>query len=237
MFLHGAKTGGGSTNPVAQLTHSSPMADNTSVQPSTGYAPFYLMFSRLARLPVDIMYGSCPTEPVLPHQYVKTLKDTLESAYTKARQHMQATAMRSEELYNRRVHGQEYEVGDLVWLNNPVVPRARSRKLHCPWTGPFIIIKKLLSVVYRIQDKCPGSRKRDVVHFNQLKPCPVNIRMKPVVEDLHNSDANEQPVQFPGSDLQFFEDDDHDVMVNSTETNVTRLPTIFDHVYLGENLH
>ena len=41
-------------------------------------------------------------------------------------------------------------------------------------------------------------------------------------EDLHNSDANEQPVQFPGSDLQFFEDDDHDVMVDSTETNVTR---------------
>ena len=43
-----------------------------------------------------------------------------------------------------------------------------------------------------------------------------------MVVDLHNSDANEQPVQFPGSDLQFFEDDDHDVMVDSTETNVTR---------------
>ena len=184
------------------------MAYNTSVQPSTGYTPFYLMFGRLARLPVDIMYGSCPTEPVLPHQYVKTLKDTLESAYTKARQHMQATAMRSEELYNKRVHGQEYEVGDLVWLNNPVVPRGRSRKLHCPWTGPFKIIKKLSSVVYRIQDKRPGSRKRVVVHFDRLKPCPADIRMKPVVEDLHNSDANEQPVQFPGSDLQFFEDDD-----------------------------
>eukprot|EP00731_Ephydatia_muelleri_P035288 Em0112g3a len=160
--------------------------------------------------------------PVLPHQYVKTLKDTLESAYTKARKHMHATAMRSEELYNRRVHGQEYEVGDLVWLNNPVVPRGRSRKLHCPWTGPFKIIKKLSSVVYRIQDKRPGSRKRVVVHFDRLKPCPADIRMKPVGEDLHNSDANEQPVQFPGSDLQFFEDDDHDVMVDSTETNVTR---------------
>ena len=72
------------------------------------------------------------TEPVLPHQYVKTLKDTLESAYTKARKHMQATAMRSEELYNRRVHGQEYEVGDLVWLNNPVVPRTQNGHVMPP---------------------------------------------------------------------------------------------------------
>eukprot|EP00731_Ephydatia_muelleri_P038438 Em0760g4a len=90
---------------------------------------------------------------------LKTLKDTLESAYTKARKHMHATAMRSEEL---------------------------------------------------VQQKSARSRVR------------ADIRMKPVGEDLHNSDANEQPVQFPGSDLQFFEDDDHDVMVDSTETNVTR---------------
>ena len=113
------------------------MAYNTSVQPSTGYTPFYFMFGHLARLPVDIMYGYCTTEPVLPHQYVKAFKDTLESAYMKARKHIKTTAMRSEELYNRRVHDREFEVGDLVWLNNPVVPRGRSRKLHCPWTGLF----------------------------------------------------------------------------------------------------
>ena len=76
--------------------------------------------------------------------------------------------------------------------------------------------------MYRIQDKRPGSRKRVVVHFDRLKPCPDDIRMKPVVEDLHNSDVNEQPAQPPGSDLQFFDDDDHDVIVDSTETNVTR---------------
>ena len=51
--------------------------------------------------------------------------------------------------------------------------------------------------------------------------------MKPGVEDLHNSDANEQPVQFPWSDLQFF---DHDVMVDFTETNVTRKGTLQEPV-------
>ena len=71
------------------------------------------------------MYGSCPTEPVSP-----------QGTYEKAREHLKATAVRSEELYNKRVHGREFQVRELVWLNNPVVPRGRTRKLHCPWIRP-----------------------------------------------------------------------------------------------------
>ena len=62
------------------------------------------VWSPCYRLPMDIMYGSCPTEPVSPHQYVKTLKATMEGAYEKAREHLKAIAVRSEELYNKRVH-------------------------------------------------------------------------------------------------------------------------------------
>jgi len=178
------------------------------------------------------MYGSCPTESVSPHQYVETLKATLESAYARVRKHMKVAARRSEELYNTRVHGREFEVGDLVWLNNPVVPRGRSRKLHCPWTGPFKVIKKLSSVVYRIQDNRPGSRKRVVVHFDRLKPCPNDIRVKPVVRDkLKRPDSrndHEQPAQPPGKDLQFFEDDDHDVTRETEKPSTSQEPGMPD---------
>ena len=72
-------------------------------------------------------------------------------------------------LLNEKIHGKPYKVGDLVWLHNPAMPRGQARKLYCPWTGPYKVVKILSTVVYWIQDT-RGRRRRKIIHFNRLKP-------------------------------------------------------------------
>ena len=131
---------------------------------------FFFMFRRQAKLPLDIIYGSTPTELQPVHEYAKNLKSSLalEDAYSKVRDHLGTTVERQKEGYNLKVHGKAFEIGDLVWLHNPVVGRGKATKLHCPWSGPFKIIKKLSAVVYRIQNTRGTRRKRKVVHFDRL---------------------------------------------------------------------
>ena len=54
---------------------------------------------------------------------------------------------RQKELYDCKSHGKPFNVGDLVMLYASVVPHGYCKKLHCPWSRPFKILKKM---TYRI---------------------------------------------------------------------------------------
>jgi len=186
-------------------------AYNTSEQVSTGFTPFYMMFGRQARIPLDIMFDTLVAETQNPNQYVWKLRKSLQSAHDLARNNLKKAACRQKELYDYKVYGKPYAVGDLVWLCSPAVPRGQARKLFCPWRGPFKVTKKINDAVYRIQDT-QNRRKRQVVHFNRLKPYNCKDRT-----DGPNQREKTPPVQAqptassstsaPGTNLQLVEDD------------------------------
>ena len=129
------------------------MAYNTSVQSSTGYTPFYLMFGRQARLPLDVMYetNTPPPPSSTPGEYAMPLQKQLRTAYDLVRARLSNSHIRQKQFYDQKVHGQPYKPGDLVWLHSAVAKKGPRQKLNHPWMGPFKIVKKLSDVTYRIQ--------------------------------------------------------------------------------------
>ena len=90
------------------------------------------------------------------------------------------------------------------------------------------MVKKLSTVVFRIQDVRRGRRSRKVVHFDRLKPCPSTVRFPPehttpknhTVKQTAAPEYTDQPApHLPGSELQFFDGEDLEQTDPGVDTN------------------
>ena len=61
----------------------------------------------------------------------------------------------------------QYEVGDLVWMETDIGQLDRAPKLRVPYEGPYMIQKWLGSLNYEVH-MFQGNPK--IVHHNRLKP-------------------------------------------------------------------
>ncbi|KAL5502559.1 hypothetical protein EMCRGX_G009355 [Ephydatia muelleri] len=209
---------------VCKLLHINKTRTTAYHPQSDGFSPFFLLFGHQARLPVDLAYGIAPMEEMTTQEYVRNLRQTLEKAYSIVRNHTGAALERK---YDRRVHGDEYQVGDLVWLHNPVISKGAKRKLHCPWTGPFKVVKKLSTVVYRIQDTRPNKRNL-VVHFDRLKPCP-SMRAEIPGQNYSPQEVEKQlsllqEHRHVGTDLRIVDDDEKVLEIQPRDRGQMRKP-------------
>lgn len=188
------------------------MAYNTSTQATTGYSPFFLMFGRKPRLPIDVMYGIPNDTSTLP-TFVRKLKHTLTEAFDAARSNVSVQQERQQDVYNQRVHGSPHQPGTLVWLFNPVVPRGMAKKFYKPWCGPFKVITRLSDNTYKIKSTRKPFRTK-VVHFDRLKTCLPGTRLPQMSNHVQPSqDDTSQTVPAslapPGTNLELLDIDDH----------------------------
>ena len=98
---------------VPALVH----AYNCTRNAATGYSPYFLLFGREPRLPVDVEFelqrGGQKGSPG-ESSYISQLKRRLQFAYRKAKCMAQKQQARHRGLYNLRCRGATLSVGDLV---------------------------------------------------------------------------------------------------------------------------
>ena len=148
------------------------------------------MFGREARLPIDIAFGTKSPVAAKTGEYASQLKQALTEAFDRVRDSQDTVHRHQSELYNKKVHGDPFNVGDLVWLHSTVIPTGQSRKLYHPWTGPFRITEKIGDADYRIKEVY-GKKPPMVVHFNRLKHCKPGTRL-PCVEPGESDDPSQE---------------------------------------------
>ena len=142
-----------------------------------------------------------------PIVYASKLKAVFNEAYDRARSISATSQRRQKDLYDCRVHGKQFAVGDMVWLHSALVPRGKSRKLHHPWTGPWQVVKKLSDAVYRLQGTT-GRRRRVIVHFDRLKPYVPGTRLEASDHPSSPIPLVAQPTVSPSFTPVIVDDDD-----------------------------
>lgn len=142
-------------------------AYNATPHAATGFSPFFLMFGRHPRLPVDSMLdvdnqAPCP-DWVLYH------RRNLDFAYRHANKKLREEADKRKTRFDRHVREDPLSVGDTVILKNR--PKGRN-KIQDKWKEESYEVTEVRDSVYTVVSCKTGEQKR--LHRNELKVTPVS---------------------------------------------------------------
>ncbi|KAI7789521.1 hypothetical protein IRJ41_008311 [Triplophysa rosa] len=154
---------------LAKVVH----AYNCTKNEATGYAPYYLLFGRSPRLPIDLLFRFGKDESHDTYDdYVSRWKKRMQEAYQVAAKTAVKGAVRGKVFYDRKVQGRDLHPGDRVLLKN-LTPRGGPGKIQPYWEDQVYKVKERKadgSPVYEISPESGKGRDR-VVHRNLLLPC------------------------------------------------------------------
>ncbi len=156
-------------NSLAKVVH----AYNCTRSEATGFSPYYLLYGRSPRLPIDILFNLKTDEVNGSYQdYVSRWKERMSEAYQIAAKAASKVAARGKAHYDQKVWGRDLQPGDQVLIRN-LTPRGGPGKIRSYWEDQVHVVKQRKhaeSPVYEVRPES-GKGKGPVIHRNLLLPC------------------------------------------------------------------
>ena len=166
-------------------------AYNCTKNTATGFSPYYLLFGREPRLPVDVEFGlqrGNQKGPLSESNYVCQLRRQLKFAHNKAKQVASKQQARHKGLYDRKCRGATLDVGDLV-LVKQTAWKGR-HKIQDRWEDEEyqVVEQPTPGVPVYVVKSIAGGRPR-VLHRNLLLPLQGRLRQEGAIKDDSDSEG------------------------------------------------
>ena len=148
-------------------------AYNCTVNNATGFSPFYLLFGRSPRLPIDLIFGTSLSKSSSGYRhYVQQWKEAMKEAYAKAIENSKKSATTGKRHYDKRTRFTDLQPGDRVLVRN-LSERGGPGKLRAYWENEIyeVVERKGEMPVYHVKPEGQCTKKSKVLHRNQLLPC------------------------------------------------------------------
>ena len=155
------------------MTH----AYNCTKHASTTYSPYYLMFGRHPRLPIDVEFGlpkSNNGDNSSKSRYVQKLRRRLNYAFQKATKVANQQANKYKSSYDKSIRGPQLQEKDLVLVK--IVAHKERHKLQDKWEPEeYVVVEQPIAgtPVYRVQPVTGGNIR--TLHRNLLLPLGVKL--------------------------------------------------------------
>ncbi|KAL7878188.1 hypothetical protein SRHO_G00048310 [Serrasalmus rhombeus] len=165
---------------IALMVH----AYNSTRNDSTGYSPYFLMFGREARLPVDVCFSTSigGQEKVKHQRYVENLRKELKRAYQLAIESSDKSHHKNKRAFDAKVHNLPLDVGDRVLVR--ALGSTGKQKLRDKWNSlPYTVVEKMPNIpVYRVKPE-RGVGVPKTLHRDHLLPIGYMMRLPDVSEE------------------------------------------------------
>ncbi len=142
---------------------------NCTKHESTGYSPFYLMYGRHPRLPIDLLFGLVQENGfTTPSGYAERWAVWMAEAYRVAAQSSKQRSLRNKEYYDQKASCIILRCGDHVLVRN-LSQRGGPGKLRSYWEPTIYVGKEQLgdNFVYKVHPE-KDERKIRTLHRNHL---------------------------------------------------------------------
>ena len=133
----------------------------------TGESPFFLLYGRQPRLPMDV--SMLPPRDISASiaDHRARVVENIEIAQRIAKENIQRAQQRMKDYHDLHAVPVRFQVGDSVWVYTPRNRKGLSKKLAHNWHGPYRIVQ-FLSPVHCILRALDNRRVSTTVHVSRL---------------------------------------------------------------------